>query len=103
MGFASKSGLAALLGALLAGAALVGIARAADTYTGYRVSKVIPLPGKKPDWDHISVDPENRNVFIGRADAGVTVYNIDTGEVKQISRRPKAPTVSPSLPSSGSA
>jgi hypothetical protein len=74
----------ALAGALLAGTALVGAAYAADAYTGYRVSKVIPLPGKNPRWDHVSVDPENRNVFIGRRDDGVWVYNIDSGEVKQI-------------------
>jgi DNA-binding beta-propeller fold protein YncE len=84
MSFASKFGSAAVVGALLAGTALAGVAYAADPYTGYRVSKVIPLPGKKPDWDHISMDPENRNVFIGRADDGVTVYNIDTGAVKQV-------------------
>jgi hypothetical protein len=74
----------ALAGALLAGTALVGAAYAADAYTGYRVSKVIPLPGKNPRWDHVSVDPANRNVFIGRRDDGVWVYNIDSGEVKQI-------------------
>jgi len=60
----------ALAGALLASTALVGtsIAYAADAYTGYKVSKVIPLPGKNPRWDHVSVDPVNRNVFIGRRD-----------------------------------
>src|SRR3984893_11362693 len=74
----------ALAGALLASTALVSIGYAADAYTGYKVSKVIPLPGKNPRWDHVSVDPVNRNVFIGRRDDGVWVYNIDSGEVKQI-------------------
>src|ERR1700730_10153100 len=76
----------ALAGALLAGTALISVASiayAADAYTGYKVSKVITLPGKNPRWDHVSVDPENRNVFIGRSDAGVSVYNIDSGLIKQ--------------------
>jgi WD40 repeat protein len=79
----------ALAGALLAGTAFVGIASlayAADAYTGYKVSKVVPLPGKNPRWDHVSVDAENRNVFIGRRDDGVWVYNIDSGEVKQVAQ-----------------
>jgi hypothetical protein len=77
----------ALAGALLAGTAFVGIASvayAADAYVGYHVAKVIPLPGKNPRWDHVSVDPENRNVLIGRRDQGVWVYNIDSGQVKQV-------------------
>jgi hypothetical protein len=81
---AFKCGAVALVGALLASSTLVRAAYALDTYIGYRVTKTIQLPGKKPDWDHISVDPENRNVFIGRGDQGVTVYNIDTGEIKQV-------------------
>src|SRR5580700_6975163 len=72
----------ALAGALLASTALVGVAVA--DYTGYRVSKVIPLPGKNPRWDHVSVDPENRNVLIGRRNDGVWVYNMDSGAVKQV-------------------
>jgi hypothetical protein len=80
----SHTKIIALAGALLASTALVGTAYAADAYTGYKVSKVIPLPGKNPRWDHVSVDPVNRNVFIGRRDAGVWVYNIDSGKVSQI-------------------
>jgi hypothetical protein len=76
----------ALAGALLASTALVNVASAADAYTGYRVTKVIPLPGKNPRWDHVSVDPVNRNVYIGRRDDGVWVYNIDSGEVKQVAQ-----------------
>jgi hypothetical protein len=72
----------ALAGAFLAGTALVGTAVA--DYTGYKVSKVIPLPGKNPRWDHVSIDPENRNVLIGRRDLGVWVYNIDSGKVSQV-------------------
>src|ERR1700719_5035385 len=84
--FSSRTKTIALAGALLASTALVGtsIAYAADAYTGYRVSKVIPLPGKNPRWDHVSVDPANRNVFIGRRDLGVWVYNVDSGTVSQI-------------------
>jgi hypothetical protein len=78
----SHTTIIALAGALLASTALVGSAVA--DYTGYRVTKVIPLPGKNPRWDHVSVDPANRNVFIGRRDAGVWVYNIDSGKVSQI-------------------
>src|ERR1700704_1987268 len=74
----------ALAGALLASTALVNVASAADAHTGYRVTKVIPLPGKNPRWDHVSVDPANRNVFIGRRDDGVWVYNIDSGKVSQV-------------------
>jgi hypothetical protein len=76
----------AAIGALLAGTAMIGIGHAADAYTGYKVSKVIPLPGKNPRWDHVSVDPANRNVFIGRRDDGVWVYNIDSGEIKQVAQ-----------------
>jgi hypothetical protein len=82
----SKTMTIALAGALLAGTALVSVAYAADAYTGYRVTKVIPLPGKNPRWDHVSVDPVNRNVFIGRRDDGVWVYNMDSGEVKQVAQ-----------------
>jgi hypothetical protein len=79
----------ALASALLAGTAFIGtafvnLASAAEPYVGYRVTKVIPLPGKNPRWDHVSVDPANRNVFIGRRDLGVWVYNIDSGKVSQI-------------------
>ena len=84
----SHSTTIALAGALLAGSALVtalvNVAPAAEPYVGYRVTKVIPLPGKNPHWDHVSVDPANRNVLIGRRDLGVWVYNIDSGEVKQV-------------------
>src|ERR1700694_2722166 len=85
----SRTKTIALAGALLGSTALVSASIvyttfAAGAYTGYRVSKVIPLPGKNPRWDHVSVDPANRNVFIGRRDLGVTVYNIDSGKVSQI-------------------
>jgi hypothetical protein len=76
-----------MAGALLAGTALVSIATiayAADAYVGYRVTKVVPLPGKNPRWDHVSVDPANRNVLIGRRDQGLWVYNIDSGQTKQV-------------------
>src|ERR1700687_5437715 len=85
--FSSHTKTIALASALLAGTALISVASiayAADAYTGYKVSKVIPLPGKNPRWDHVSVDPANRNVLIGRRDAGVWVYNIDSGQIKQI-------------------
>ncbi|MEA2947767.1 MAG: hypothetical protein QOI40_3097 [Alphaproteobacteria bacterium] len=83
--FSSRTKTIALAGALLASTAFVGTAAyAADAYTGYKVSKVITLPGKNPRWDHVSVDPVNRNVFIGRRDDGVWVYNIDSGKVSQI-------------------
>jgi hypothetical protein len=78
----SHTTIIALAGALLASTAIVGSAVA--DYTGYRVTKVIPLPGKNPRWDHVSVDPANRNVFIGRRDQGVWVYNIDSGKVSQV-------------------
>lgn len=74
----------AAVGVLLAGTAMINISRAADPYVGYHVTKVIKLDGKNPRWDHVSVDPANRNVFIGRRDAGVWAYNIDSGQVKQI-------------------
>ncbi len=85
----SRTKTIALAGALLAstafiGTAFVNLASAAEPYVGYRVTKVIPLPGKNPRWDHVSVDPANRNVLIGRRDLGVWVYNIDSGKVSQI-------------------
>jgi len=80
--FGSHTNVIALAGALLASTAFIGTAVA--DYTGYRVTKVIPLMGKNPRWDHVSVDPANRNVFIGRRDLGVWVYNIDSGKISQI-------------------
>jgi hypothetical protein len=72
------------LGALLAGTAMISTAYSQGGYVGYRVSKVIALPGKNPRWDHVSVDPANRNVLIGRRNDGVWVYNMDSGAVKQV-------------------
>src|SRR3974377_2334688 len=88
--FSSRTKTLTRAGALLAGTALVaasivGGARAAEPYVGYHVSKVITLPGKNPRWDHVSVDPANRNVLIGRRDLGVWAYNMDSGDVKLIS------------------
>jgi hypothetical protein len=74
----------AAVGALLAGTAMIMPAHSQGAYVGYRVAKVIQLPGKNPRWDHVSVDPANRNVLIGRRDDGVWVYNIDSGDVKQV-------------------
>jgi hypothetical protein len=72
------------VGALLAGTAMISTAYSQGGYVGYRVSKVIALPGKNPRWDHVSVDPANRNVLIGRRNDGVWVYNMDSGAVKQV-------------------
>jgi hypothetical protein len=84
----SHSKTLALTGALLAGTALltglVNVAPAAEPYVGYRVSKVIQLPGKNPRWDHVSVDAANRNVLIGRRADGLWIYNMDSGDVKQV-------------------
>lgn len=84
----SHSKTLALTGALLAGTALltglVSVAPAAEPYVGYHVAKVIPLPGKNPRWDHVSVDPANRNVLIGRRADGLWIYNIDSGKVSQV-------------------
>jgi DNA-binding beta-propeller fold protein YncE len=74
---------ATLASALLAGAAFIGMA-AETPYIGYRVTKVVTLPGKNPRWDHMSVDPVNRHLFIGRRGDGLTVVNIDTGEVSSV-------------------
>src|ERR1700737_2738363 len=69
----------ALVCALLASAAIIGLAQAVEApYTGYRVTNTVTLPGKTPRWDHMSVDPENRNLFIGRRAEGLTVVNMDT-------------------------
>ena len=74
---------AALVTALLAGASFISMA-AETPYIGYRVTKVVTLPGKNPRWDHMSVDPINRHLFIGRRADGLTVVNIDTGEVSSV-------------------
>ena len=74
---------AALVSALLAGASFISMA-AETPYIGYRVTKVVTLPGKNPRWDHMSVDPINRHLFIGRRADGLTVVNIDTGEVSSV-------------------
>jgi hypothetical protein len=62
----------------------MGSAWAADAYVGYRVAKEVVLPGKNPRWDHVSVDPANRNVLIGRRDQGLWTYNMDTGKIGQV-------------------
>jgi len=84
----TKFGLHAMtltaVAALLAGTAMISTAYSQGGYVGYRVAKVIPLPGKNPRWDHVSVDPANRNVLIGRRAEGVWVYNMDSGAVKQV-------------------
>lgn len=87
----SRTKTIALTGALLAGTALVaasfiGLASAAEPYTGYHVAKVVPLPGKNPRWDHVSFDATNRNVIIGRRDQGIWVYNVDTGKIGQVEK-----------------
>jgi DNA-binding beta-propeller fold protein YncE len=74
-----------LAGTLLAGTAIIGLAQAAETtYVGYHVTKVQVLPGKNPGWDHVTIDPVNRHVFIGRRALGVAVVNIDTGEISEV-------------------
>jgi len=80
----ASSKVAAFVGVALTSCLTVDIARAADAYVGYRVTDVKTLPGKNPRWDHVSVDPVNRNLFIGRRALGVTVVNIDTGAVSSI-------------------
>jgi len=71
----------ALVGALLSSAAIIGVADVAQAqqgaYIGYRVTKETVLPGKNPRWDHVSIDEANR-------DLGVTVINVDTGEVSEV-------------------
>jgi hypothetical protein len=74
----------AAVGALLAGTAMINTARSQGGYVGYYVSKITKLPGKNPRWDHVSVDPANRNVLIGRRADGLWVYNMDSGDVKQV-------------------
>jgi hypothetical protein len=74
----------AAVGALLAGAAIINTAHGQGGYIGYHVAKIINMPGKKPSWDHVSVDPANRNVLIGRHDDGLWAYNIDSGDMKQV-------------------
>ena len=78
----------ALVGALLSSAAIISLAQFAQAqqgaYVGYRVTKETVLPGKNPRWDHVSIDEANRHVFIGRRDLGVTVVNVDTGEVSEV-------------------
>jgi hypothetical protein len=79
----------ALVGALLASAAYIGLAQTAEAqaqapYVGYRVTKEIPLPGKNPRWDHVYIDEASRQVFVGRRDMGLTVVNIDTGAVSEV-------------------
>jgi len=74
----------ALVGALLASVSFAGVAAAADAYVGYHVTNVKVLPGKSPRWDHVSVDPINRSLFIGRRNEGLTVINIDTGAVSTV-------------------
>jgi hypothetical protein len=84
MKFGTRSTTVALVGALLASAAIIGMSQAVEApYTGYRVTKVQTLPGGIR-WDHLSVDEVNRNLFIGRRADGVTVVNMDTGAVSAV-------------------
>src|SRR3984893_5388324 len=84
MKFGTRSTTVALVGALLASAAIIGMSQAVEApYIGYRVTKVQTLPGGIR-WDHLSVDEVNRNLFIGRRADGVTVVNMDTGAVSAV-------------------
>jgi hypothetical protein len=75
----------AAVGALLAGTALISTAQGqSGAYTGYRVTKIIKMDGKKPSWDHVSFDAQNRNVLIGRHDDGLWTYNADSGALKAV-------------------
>ena len=76
--------LTALALSLAVGLAVPLRAQEATPYTGYHVSAVAALPGKSPRWDHISVDPVNRRVFIGNRASGLTVVNIDTGATSTV-------------------
>jgi DNA-binding beta-propeller fold protein YncE len=57
-------------------------ALAADTADalGYRLVAARPLTDTGTGWDHVSIDPQNRHVFIGRGQAGLAVLDADTGD-----------------------
>jgi DNA-binding beta-propeller fold protein YncE len=82
--FSAYTRTTALVLASLAGAATAGTARAADAYVGYHMIGVKILPGKTPRYDHVSVDPVNRHVFVGQRADGLAVFNIDTGELTTV-------------------
>ncbi|MBW8812847.1 MAG: YncE family protein [Caulobacterales bacterium] len=47
----------------------------------YRLDAVVPLKGARPAWDYLTFDATRARLFIGRRDAGVTVYDVKARRV----------------------
>jgi len=47
----------------------------------YRLERAAMLPGAKPDWDYVTLDPVRGFLFIGRRADGVTVWDVRSNRV----------------------
>ncbi len=47
----------------------------------YRLESATPLKGATPEWDYLAYDPATANLFIGRRDAGLSVFDTHTNTV----------------------
>ena len=47
----------------------------------YRMVSNVTLAGKSPAWDYLSLDAQRGYLFIGRRQAGVTVFDVASGRV----------------------
>lgn len=61
---------------LMAASAIVlsGVGGHAASY--YKIDEIIPMAGKSPSWDYVSIDSARQRLFVGRRAAGVTVYDL---------------------------
>lgn len=83
--------------AALAALSLAGVALAAKPALGpaptsvYQLAAAVPMKGKAPSWDYVTLDAKSGRLFIGRRAEGVTVYDTRVGKViKTIDRSEKA-------------
>ncbi len=50
----------------------------------YRLESSVILPGVAPAWDYLALDPVHSLLFIGRRQAGVTVYDLAAQKVRRV-------------------
>ncbi len=57
----------------------------------YQLAAAVPMKGKAPSWDYVSLDARSGRLFIGRRAEGITVYDTRAGKViKAIENSEKA-------------
>jgi hypothetical protein len=69
------------LGLLLALAGTAAWSFTCHAASFYKLQSAVRLPGKSPAWDYLTFDPGRSYLFIGRRQAGVTVYDVQTHKI----------------------